>query len=404
MTRPLRVCFVIQKLLGLSGGAERVFLQTATAMASRGMQVEILVYDRANAPPGFDTAGLPVTNLMPAFVRARGNLQSRTNQTPLVIRKLPHGGLLGHLKWAASHGLFAHRLGAVLHRKRPDVVVAFLPPAVTAAVRACRDLGVPVIASTHNLPQEDFDLSSSRWDQNPVYRRRARTALSQANGITVLQEEFRNWFTADERERITVMPNAVSRLSPPPTSGTARDKVILSVGRLAPVKRLDLLIGAWARIQPLFPGWSLSIYGEGPERNALIAQIAAAGVQHTVTLCGLAADLGPVYDRASLLCHPAAFEGFGLAVAESMAHGTPALGFADCSGINRLITDGVDGWLIDPGPDREAALALGLHQTLRDPAGLHDRGIAAQEITSRFSAGRNAAEWESLIRKTALRA
>lgn len=402
MSKPaLRVCFVIQKLFGLAGGAERIFLQTATAMAARGMDVEVIVYDTTNAPVQFDTAGLPVTNLIPAFAKALGPSRTGTNQTPRALKKLPNGGIMGHLKWSATHGLFAYRLKAALRERRPDVVVAFMPPAIAVAVRAGRDLGVPVIASTHNVPEEDFGAFSLRWDQNPVYRRRARAALSQAVGITVLQESFRDWFTPEERSRVTVMPNAIGRLSPRPPTPAPREKQVLAVGRLTGVKRLDLLVAAWARIEPEFPDWRVSIYGEGPDRPALTAQIAAAGLQDRITFCGLTTDLGPVYDSASLLCHPATFEGFGLAVAEAMAHGTPVMGFADCSGINRLVSDGVDGWLLDPGTDRVTALANGLKKALRDPASLRDRGAAAEEISQRYSPDTIAAKWETLIHKAA---
>lgn len=401
--RPLRVCFVIQKLLGLSGGAERILLQTATAMAARGMTVEVMIYDTARGTPQFDTTGVTVTNLLPPVLRRPSGARPDNSQTPKIVKGLPHSGVLGHLKWAATHGLFARRLKTALRKGRFDVVVGFLPPGITAAVRAGTALGVPVIASAHNVPQEDFGLDSPRWDQNPVYRRRARAALSDAAAITVLQDGFRDWFTPSEQARITVMPNPIGRLSPAPAIPVPRARRVLAVGRLAQVKRFDLLIAAWAAIRDDFPDWRVDIYGEGPQNDTLSVQIATAGLQDIVRLCGVTPDLGPQYDSASLLCHPASFEGFGLAVAESMAHGTPAMGFADCAGINRLVTSGVDGILLDPGQDRVMALAAGLRQALSQPAHLHALGQAATAITQAYSPDEIAAQWDSLIRSCAAR-
>ena len=174
------------------------------------------------------------------------------------------------------------------------------------------------------------------------------------------------------------------------------------MGRLTAVKRFDLLVAAWARLRPQFPDWRVEIYGAGPEQDALTAQITAAGLEAVVRLCGTTPDPGPLYDRAGLLCHPATFEGFGLSVAEAMAHGTPAIGFADCTGINALITHGVDGVLLEAGEaDRADVLAAGLSGVLGAPGKLHAMGTQATAITQAYHPDKIAHQWESLIRSSA---
>src|SRR5690606_11920297 len=54
--------------------------------------------------------------------------------------------------------------------------------------------------------------------------------------------------------------------------------VILTVGTLKQVKRHDLLIDAFSHIDPKL-GATLCIVGDGPERDALVARIAAAGLE-----------------------------------------------------------------------------------------------------------------------------
>ena len=424
--RPCRVVFVIQKLAGLRGGAERVLIETAEAMAARGMDVSIASYDRHGGAPAYPCS-LPVIRLWPGASRRPPPVHvghGRRGRAEALLRALPNGLGLGRLKYALTHGLFARRLRAHLRATRPDVVVAFLPPAILAAAEALRGWGAgapALIASVHNVPAAEFDDGSPRWDNNPVYRRAARAALHRAARITILQPDFAAWFAPGLQDRLVVMPNPVRRLSPPVTEGgpgPARAPLILGVGRLTSVKRFDLLLRAFARIAADLPDWRLDIHGDGPERARLAALITDLGLEGQARLAGVTPDLGPVYDRAAILAHPAAFEGFGLSVAEAMAHGLPPVAFADCAGVNRLITDGQDGLLVqtepaaDPDADPDAtpdaaraealaeALAGALAGLIADPARRALLGARATGLALRLSPEQVHAAWAAEIAAT----
>ena len=77
------------------------------------------------------------------------------------------------------------------------------------------------------------------------------------------------------------------------------------------------------------------------------------------------------YLAAALLAHPAEHEGWGLAVTEAMAAGVPAVGFADCPGVNQLIRDGVNGLLVRAGrgPRRQPRRGAGRADARRGAAG-----------------------------------
>lgn len=389
---PLRVCFVIQKLLGLSGGAERVFVETARAMTARGIDVKILIYDSGTGRAAYETGDIVVKNLFP--LKRPDIRTSRSDSTPVSLKKMPHGHIMGHVKWALTHELFIRTLRRHLQRHPPDVIVGFLPPAITACVRAAAPLNIPVIASVHNLPEQDFG-NSVRWDQNPVYRHRAKKALADADAITILLDEFRSWFPSHRQPSIHVIPNAVTRVSPPDASPPVRQKTVLAVGRLTDVKRFDLLIDAWALLHRDFPDWQVNIYGEGPNHSALKAQIATNNLGSSVHLCGTTPQLGPIYDQASIFCHPAAYEGFGLVVAEAMAHGLPIVGFGHCPGVNTLIQDGANGQLVSDG---SRALSNGLRRYLENPKQRQEAGQAAPSICETYAPEKIMAQWEALLR------
>lgn len=427
MHRPLHVTFVIQKLAGLAGGAERVLIDTARSMAACGMQVDILTYDRMDGPPAYDPGPIEVTNLFPkpaifsTFMKKTPRQANylRRSRIEMLVKAVPNLPLLTHLKWALTHGLFARRLFTTLRQRQPDVVVAFLPPAIAAVAWAMQDISAShrprFIASTHNLPAEDFDNGSLRWDQNPLYRARARAGLAAAQAITILQPEFAEWFPPALHDRLVVMPNAVQRLTPSPdptlASDYLRQNTILAVGRLTKVKRYNLLIEAFACIAPRLPDWRVVLYGEGAERARLQARIIALDLEDRISLPGTTDHIGVYYDQAALLCHPASFEGFGLSVAEAMVHGLPVLAFADCPGVNQLICNEIDGILLpnlasfangtNTDADLIAQLAGALERLAKDAALRQRLGQSAQLLVDRFAPDRVAQLWADLLENTA---
>lgn len=410
MRPPLHVIFVIQKLAGLPGGAERVLIDTARSLAALGHRVEILSYDAKGKAPAYDPGPVPLRSLFPkagSQTTAAPSGYGRCSRAEHIVKAIPNVHPITHLKWALTHGLFASRLRRALHLSHPDVVVGFLPPAITATAWALR--GLPkgrrpaFVASTHNLPGADFDDDAPRWDQNPLYRRRARAALAAAQAITILQPEFAGWFPPALQERLVVMPNMVRRLTPAaPTAGRGpRENLILAVGRLTSVKRYDLLIEAFGRAADRLLGWQVLIHGEGAERPRLEAQIAALGLGGRVHLPGVTDQIGACYDRAAIMCHPASFEGFGLSVAEAMIHGLAVVAYADCPGINQLVQHDVNGLLLPGGDDPVTPLAAALVQLAEDP-GLRQRlGNAAEGVATSFAPDHVAQLWAEMLHHVA---
>jgi glycosyltransferase involved in cell wall biosynthesis len=388
----INVVFAIQKLAGLTGGAERVFVETAEAMAGLGMDVRIVTFDPSVASSTFGSGVIPMRSLFPNSEGAR----KTSGAAVRLLKALPNIPGLTHLKWRGSHGMFIRALRADLLARPADVVVAFLPPAITAAAYAVAGLPTRVVASTHNVPEQDFG-DGPRWDRNPLYRTRARAALARAARVTVLLPEFREWFPQAVQSHVVHMPNPVTRVSTP-VPGTVREKIILGVGRLTAIKRWDLLIAAFAQVADELPGWQVRIFGEGSEQAALQAQIVALGMTGRIHLMGTTQAIGAEYDRSSLLVHPSEFEGFGLSVAEAMAHGLPVVAFADCAGVNMLIQTGENGVLLPRG---QTALMEGLVALAKDEDLRLRLGQAAAQITTRFDAQKIYADWARLLRQVA---
>ncbi|ARV57683.1 group 1 glycosyl transferase [Nostocales cyanobacterium HT-58-2] len=104
--------------------------------------------------------------------------------------------------------------------------------------------------------------------------------------------------------------------------------VIFTARRLVNRVGIDELLTALATIKPKIPDIMLAIAGRGPQQATLQQQATELGLSNHVKFLGFLPDeLLPVaYQAANLSVMPSqSFEGFGLAIVESLACGTPVV-------------------------------------------------------------------------------
>ncbi|TNC66819.1 glycosyltransferase [Rubellimicrobium roseum] len=387
-----RILLIIQKLAERSGGAERVLVETANALARRGYQVEIVTCEYRGRPPFYPVVpGVILSNLRKP---ERSRWQRPVDRARRLVERAHDVPGLDRLAWLSRHGAFWRRLGTHIEATRPAAAVAFMPPAITALALARTTYPVRRVASMHNAPEQDF-LNPSRWDPSRLDRRRRLELMSRMDRIAVLLPEYRDWYPPHLRRAVAVLPNAVTPV-PLHLRAKPRDKVVLSVGRLASVKRHGLLIDAWTRLAPSFPDWELKIFGDGPLRSELQSRIDAAGLT-TAHLMGHSGEIAEQYQSAAILAHPAEFEGFPLAVTEALASGLPVIGFADCSGLNRLVRDGENGVLLPDQGDRLDNLTTALGSLMADAPRREALGAAGPASVEPYAPEVILDQWEELL-------
>lgn len=163
------------------------------------------------------------------------------------------------------------------------------------------------------------------------------------------------------------------------------------VSRLSGIKRLDHAITAIASItSPSAP--TLDIYGDGDSRNHLESHIADLGVDERVRLHGHDPNARSQFAHASFSLLTSRSEGQSLMVVESMASGCIPIAYDIAYGPSDIITDSVDGILVEAGqPD---ALAHAIDRFLdMDESRILEMRHAALETSKRFSADTIAAKW-----------
>lgn len=385
-----KIAFVIEKLAQRGGGAERVLIEVANSLALRGHHIEIITHEYRGKPPAYPLEpGIILNNLRPS---SRSRFKTMIEPMRKVLNTAHSVPLIDRAAWINRHGFFWRRLGRHLSATRPDVAIAFMPPAITALAYAKVSHDMLRVASTHNAPAQDYE-NPARWDPSRLDRKRRLQCLTRMDKVCVLLPEYADYYNLAPG-KVIVLPNAVtpSKSLVPPQK---RQPLIVASGRLEKVKRHDLSILAWEKIQHKFPDWSLQIFGEGSLRKSLEALIAEKRVER-VKLMGHRRDIIDRVANAAVLSHPATYEGFPLAVCEALAAGTPVVGFSDCSGLNRLVVDEVNGLLVSPS-ERVDNLAQSLERVLSDVELRERLSLAGPPSVAGYSPEAVTGMWEDII-------
>lgn len=135
-------------------------------------------------------------------------------------------------------------------------------------------------------------------------------------------------------------------------------RVLLSVGRLAAEKNLDLIVTTYHSLKQSGRPVKLVFAGDGPYRAHLQAQCPDAVF---MGMCSHA-QLAQLYASADLFLFPSLTETFGNVTLEALASGTPVLAY-DCAAATELVEDGRNGWLVQgDDPQRYVLKALEITQ------------------------------------------
>ncbi len=368
---------------GSAGGMNVYVDELARAMAARGVDVD--VFTRRHAP----------------------DLQA-------VVPVVP-GYRVHHVPAGPSHPLgpadlapfvlpFADEVERRIRRfdPLPDVVHSHYWLSGWAGIVLKRRLGLRVANSFHTLGRVK-DLTR-RPDDAPEPLLRIATeheVIEEADCVVASTAaeaaDLLEHYGADPGRLCTSPPGVDRSLFHPGSRSAARARLglgrgprVLYVGRIQPLKGVDVAVEAFARVAEQVPGVRMDVVGgaSGPNGHDEVAALRRRVVE--LGLAGRVEFHGPVahrrladwYRAADLLVVPSRSESFGLVAAEAQACGLPVVA-SRVGGLAELVEDGcsgllVDGW--DPGDYAEAILTI-----LEDPAVAAVLSQAGVERAARFS-------------------
>lgn len=167
------------------------------------------------------------------------------------------------------------------------------------------------------------------------------------------EEEYLDIRRMGLKQPVCIIPNGIDipeRMTKEQLYSTVKSdsKTLLYLGRLHPIKGIDILIQAWSEIAVTRPDWQLRIVGPGSEGytkvlKGLVSKLEAPRIEFVGAVFGKEKQLE--YQRADVFILPSHSENFGMTVAEALANGTPVIATKNTPW-NGLVQNDC-GWWID---------------------------------------------------------
>lgn len=345
------------------GGGSEVFVeQVARELVRRGHSVELFTARYPGASAEDDLDGVRV-------LRRGGRLSV-----------YPRG-----LVWAARQ------------RRRHDVVLDVIN-GIPFASPLVRRRGV--VALVHHSHERQWHIIYPGWRGNlgwqiehtitpRIYRSRPHVTVSEASKSDLVAQGI-------PADRIAVALNGVEvRPAGAERSQTPR---LVVLARLVPHKRIEDAFEVVRRLRAEVPDLQLDVVGEGWWRTELETAAADLVRAGAVTFHGRVsdADRDALLGRAWAMVLPSVKEGWGLAVMEAAAQGTPTVAYRYAGGVAESIIDGESGLLAD---DLDGLVAQ-TRRLLVDAEQRQRLGATAAARSSEFSWSRTADAVERVLQET----
>jgi glycosyltransferase involved in cell wall biosynthesis len=314
--------------------------------------------------PGLGPALRPVDDLRALLALMRHVHRFRPD---IVHTHTAKAGLLGRLAARITPG---RRPSVVLHTYHGHVLRGYFSPRVTAVYRLLEQL-------LSRITTRLIGVSEATVDELVCLGVAPRSKF-----VTVP-------IGLDLAPYLAVEPDARWRTE----FGMAPGALVLTfVGRLVPIKRVDLLIDAVAQARATGVDVQLVIAGDGPLRPTLEARAAPLG--SAVRFLGFRGDLPAIAAGSDVAILTSDSEGTPVALIEAAAAGLPAIA-TDVGGVRDIVDDGVTGWLVQPGS--VAALSAAIVRAVDRRDALSSMGVAARDhVRERFAADRLLADIDAL--------
>lgn len=292
------------------------------------------------------------------------------------------GGWIAKFSGALCGGLKFRRF---IKSNQPDVVLSFIREANIFTLFFTRYLGVKVVISERD---------SAKAVVGRLYSYLRRLTYPWADGIVVQSEHYKN--SIEEiigfaKAKVKVIHNPVKKIE---NRQVPKEPIVVNVGRLIREKGQLYLLRAFKETK-CGSDWRLVILGDGALKSDLVAEADRLQILDRVDFIGATKDVDYWLNISSIFAFSSVSEGFPNALAEAMSAGLPCVSFNCIAGPSDLITDGVDGFLVDVG---DIALMANRLDELMSSADLREKlSNAARLVAKKLDAEKISEEYYSFL-------
>ncbi|MFT3795402.1 glycosyltransferase family 4 protein [Flavobacterium sp.] len=202
-----------------------------------------------------------------------------------------------------------------------------------------------------------------------------------------------------QRKNAVIIPNFFE--ANVPESSQPKQKQILSLGRMNYQKGYDLLIEAWAKIDNQIEDWTVKIFGNGSDKEALREQVKKHNFKNPLVVGDAISNVSEELLRSEFYVMSSRFETFPMVLLEALSHGLPVASFDCPTGPRSILTENEDAILAQP--ENPADLAQKMLQLINDENLRRQMGAKGHANVDRFRPALVMAKWDELIRRNANR-
>jgi glycosyltransferase involved in cell wall biosynthesis len=242
-------------------------------------------------------------------------------------------------------------LERLLYEIRPDITISTLGGLDIGFLNKLKDgsLKLGELHFPRNFRQLMTRKLSGAWIPNLVAWFRTqefKRKCEQLSHLIVLTQEEKSFWK--NQRNISVIPNPISFL--PHVSAALTNKKVIAAGRLVYEKGFDLLIEAWKTVATKYPDWELNIYGGGDQKAQLLRQIEKNRLEEVIKIHDPVGNIQERYLESSMFILSSRYlEALPMVLLEAMSCGLPLVAFDAPCGPKDIITDGVNGFLVETG-------------------------------------------------------
>ncbi|MCI8588886.1 MAG: glycosyltransferase family 4 protein, partial [Bacilli bacterium] len=238
--------------------------------------------------------------------------------------------------------------------------------------------------------------------QDEKYIRELTSSCQKLDQLVLVSDSLRSFYKKEFRKkgikcRCVYIPNMIDSI--PKEVSSLKEKKLISIGRFAREKGFVDLIEVFYRIHQSAPEWKLCLVGDGSEKNKIVDLIYQYQLNDFVDLHGYLKreKIDELLHESSLYLMTSYTESFGIVLIEAMSHGVPCVAFSSAEGANDLITNDVNGYLIENRDfDQMADQVLELIGDINKRKKL---GKEARRLSTGYTQNQVKGDWIKLLKK-----